>query len=74
VFTGAVEFKKTALTHPHATRAVQNIRIEQTLVAESFAIEITNPNDSKFRLGLKTANMELYWYTGDGVPCNASAD
>lgn len=31
-FSGAVEFKKTtpATGHPHATRALQNLRVEQT--------------------------------------------
>ena len=73
-FTGAVEFKKTspATGHPHATRALQNLRVEQTLVAEAWKIEVLNPNGDKFRLGLKTASMADYWYSG-GMACNLSA-
>lgn len=70
----AMEFERPGSeTHPMATKAVQNWRIKQDNVPETWKIEILNPNSQKFKLGLKSPKETEQWVSPD-IECNISAN
>ena len=69
--SAAVEFKKANATgHPKASKAVQNLRIEQTnTVAEKWSLTVVNPSSGSYVLALQSPKETTVWKSA-AILCN----